>query len=204
MSTRAVIVVTGKNRPYRPSGYKTVRLYTHSDGYPTNNLRVVLKAIRLAENLVAEEQIHLPGADPRPAAIEDLDAETMADLVIAASVGWYGASAKVDEDWDTTGDQARQVRAVYQEKAERRHFGNQGDLEWAYLVDTEKRVVRVYRVHSHYIRLVQVDPRSYADELLDEYQEKERYEIALAMDQIVEAGWTINRPVKKRAKKAVN
>lgn len=52
MSTRSIILVTGKDS-YR--GEKTVRLYKHSDGYPTGNLPIIADALKQANKLVNDQ-----------------------------------------------------------------------------------------------------------------------------------------------------
>lgn len=174
MSTRAVIVVTGKAAPLRNTTHTTVRLYKHTDGCPSGNLPVILKAVERAENLAFRHRISV--------GVEDIPAETMADLIIAASVGWYGATAKIDTD--------HPGKSVYPSKVRKWHFGLQGDVEWCYLVDAEKKVLKIYSGSPENKRLA--DPMSSLEE-----DDETRFNLSVVVDKILEHGWTINPRRKK-------
>ncbi len=99
------------------------------------------------------------------------------------------------------------------------HFGNQGDLEWIYVVDIFCQSVFVFgggyigdgpKAH---LKAGPVDPLISAELKLEEYQDAERTGIAMMVDLICEEDWAVNpadysvqgvtwaKPKKKRVKK---
>jgi hypothetical protein len=192
LGTRSIFVVSGKasyNSPKEKRG--SVRLYKHWDGYPTENLKVLVRATEIAKGLVDEHNARFSGES---LSMESLAAQTFADCVVAATLGYYyGFGAHVD----TWGDKDEK-EAIFDGPLALDHFGEQGDLEWVYVVDVPDQVIRVYGnaygPPSKHLKKGQVDPRCYAGHLASEAQSNERAAISAHMDRLAEMGWTLNPP----------
>lgn len=170
MSTRSIIVITG-SAMY--SGSETVRLYKHSDGYPSGNLPIIAEALANGKRLLEQYK------ETRP-----LNVEAMLGLMIGAATSIYGMGAKPEE--------------TYREEFKPEHLGDQGDLEWIYLIDLEERTVQVYgggfsgdlpqRAYEKGV----VDPLYTDPDLQNEYRVAERKEIERAIEQIEAQGFRVN------------
>ncbi|MBY0525575.1 MAG: hypothetical protein K2R98_19375 [Gemmataceae bacterium] len=183
MGTRSIILITGKGRH---GGKQTVRLYRHWDGYPTCNLSTIAEAIEKANELHQKYAMQSWSKDYQ---LTDMPAQTFADLVVASSIQWDGAAARIDDDNGRD--------CVWHEELSSAHYGNQGDLEWVYVVDVEQRTVKVYGndygTPAEHIRRGTVDPCKYAACLKPEYRDKERGETMSVVGRIVGLGWMVNR-----------
>jgi hypothetical protein len=181
MSTRSIIVVTGKTSYNQDS---TVRIYRHQDGYPTENLALIGSALKIALEQCSEYNSKFNQAsDPRQPIVDQV-----VGLLLGASTWVYGMAARIDDD---DGE-----KAVYSASLKPEYFGNQGDLEWVYVVDLNEKTVNVYGgdysdPQDHLSRGV-VDPTSYAKQLREEFQEREASEINAAMKSVTELSFTIN------------
>jgi hypothetical protein len=137
MGTRAVILVTGSHWQGRHIP-QTVRLYRHYDGDPAWTLKEIAAGIRAADKLRVA-QVHRWN-DPRH---DYTPAKTLADCVIAASIGWNGFEIRIDvdrpDDAPNTGEPA-----IYSQALGPSHYGDQGDLEWAYVVDVARKGITIY------------------------------------------------------------
>jgi hypothetical protein len=75
-------------------------------------------------------------------------------------------------------------------------LGNQGDLEWVYIVDTDQKTVVVlgggYTGNTPDTFDV-IDPSEYAKHLTEEYQSKELAEIEGLKKALAKIGWPVNR-----------
>lgn len=190
MSTRSIIVVTGREK-HRDTG-ETIRLYQHSDGYPTGVLPEIHAGLKRAIDLCIEHE-NLFGDKSGP---DRFTAELVAHCIVCASVTVYGPSARIDDD---NGE-----RAEYEGYVAMSHFGNQSDLEWIYLVNLETRSIGVYgggfSGDSPQVVVARgtVDPASYADKLKSEYQENERKNTRKLVQQLEELGFYINPTGSKK------
>lgn len=140
MSTRSIIVIHGENN-YKQK--QTIRLYKHSDGYPTGNLPLIAEAIKKAKSQVDEANTEEKRRneeflekhpeyknDPNPFHREHkIIPGQLAGLIVGESSDVYGMGAYVEDQSNEFTPEA---------------LGEQWDLEWIYVVDLDKKVVSVY------------------------------------------------------------
>jgi hypothetical protein len=206
MSTRSIFVVTGK--PSRFWGeHQTVRIYKHCDGYPTDNLAVLVDATEKANNLIFANNDGVEQDNSYRLSLETLGARTFADCIIASTLSAHGGfRCQIDGDENTRSNSGLDEKlAIFNEPLRDSHFGNQGDLEWIYVVDLKKRNINVYACGEDAAEAAKgppTDPLSYADQLIPEAQVEERSEIAARMDKLMDMGWTINEGKKGKPKKS--
>ena len=129
MSTRSIIVVHGEDL-YEKN--KTVRLYKHSDGYPTGALEVIQNAIELIQKHKYE--------DYKTKAVR-INVSTMVGMLIGAGTSEYGMGVRIDSTWTENGPEQL---AEYNEAFETKHLGGQSDLEWIYIIDVAKQTVSIF------------------------------------------------------------
>lgn len=180
MSTRSIIIVTGNDE--RES---TTRIYKHSDGYPTANLKIINDAIERSIRIQSEYNVRFK--DSRRIA-----AQALADLIIGESANIYGSGAYIEESFDC--------------KFNKKQLGNQEDLEWIYIVDVSRKTVNIYGGHytgkSPQIAYENgfADPRKYVKQLIVQAQTKELKSINDSMQSIEAWGFKINHGTIKKTK----
>jgi hypothetical protein len=190
MSTRSIILVTGAAR--RGNGHSTTRLYKHSDGYPTGAFEVFAVALERANAQITEDRLRF-GARA--------DAKHSVDQVVGQLIGAgssvYGMGVQFDMDTEKF--------AQYHEPLKPEHFGNQSDLEWMYVIDLDKKEVRVFGGgyddkpgHAKAAKLA--DPFDYVKKLIPQAQARERETTKEFIDQLHDLGFTVVYK-KKSAKK---
>jgi hypothetical protein len=208
MSTRSIFVVTGKGM--FNAEHQVVRIYKHSDGYPTHNLAVLVDATEKATCLLAAFNRGRELKDCQ--GLDAMQAKVFADCVIASTLNpWNGFGAQIDRDDHGRSDSGlHEGLAIFHEPLKHSHFGNQGDLEWIYVVDLKARNIAVYsgdyESPDEILPRGAVDPMSYADQLIPDAQADERSEIAAHMDKLMDLGWTFNgsatgQPAKSKTKR---
>lgn len=173
MSTRSIIVVTGKGRCDK----ENYRLYKHCDGYPSGNLPVIAEALERGVSIVDEAKKDLtPSAKLTP--------DTLTGLLVGACVTVHGMGAEIEDHTSGECDV----------------LGNQGDLEWVYIIDTDTKSVNVYGGHyvsnntpQKMVKAGTVDPLDYLDSVSDSYQDKIKQEIEEAVKAVKDTGYEINR-----------
>jgi hypothetical protein len=198
MGTRAVILVTGLHWQGETIP-ETVRLYRHHDGDPSWTLKDIADGIRAAEKVCSAKTRRW--ADPR---YDYTPARTVADCIIAASIGWGGADIRVDVDGPgntkNTGSPA-----VYAQALGPQHYGDQADLEWAYVVDVRRKGITVYGGYGTVATLRAAGPQRpevHLEILHDDYVPKVRRRIRAGMRALLKLGWAVNPapiPVQKQA-----
>lgn len=190
MSTRSIIIVTGKDL-YEND--RTVRLYKHSDGYPTGNLPLIYEALSKAKSQcdVDFERFKTKRRIP--------NVDQVVGILIGAATDVYGMGMRIDAcDEDA---------ATYSEKFKPKHLGCQGDLEWIYVVNLTDFTVKVYgggysgELPQYTYKNGVVDPLQYADQLYPEYQDSERKEIQDGINSIESLGFKVN-PKRQRTTKS--
>lgn len=187
MSTRSIIVLTG--------AAETIRLYKHSDGYPTGNLPVILEAIENGQRLTKE---HAERFKENPKLIS---VDTLCGLIIGAATSVYGMGARIDSYDDD--------EAVYQEHFEPKHLGNQSDLEWIYLINLDNQTLSIFgggytgEVPQVAFKNGEVDPVSYTKKLYPEYQDREAKETRELVSKIEALGFKVNPNSKTKRSKVV-
>ena len=190
MSTRGILVFVGKGCHGVPRGY---RLYQHSDAYPTYTLPIIRDAIRKAEKLVIE------GRERMDSDRYTVTPAMLAGLYVGENTSIYGMGAHIEESkiLESPITPAEIVGLL----------GNQGDLEWVYVVDTDAKVVNVYgggytgELPEKFLEAGLVEPLSYVENLTEEYQEREIKTIQSAKRSLKRLGWPVN-PVRKTGRRA--
>lgn len=174
MGTRSIIVVTGNSRA---GGASTTRLYKGYDGYPTDVLSVIGDALKKANKQV-KEQNEKWGENTN-----FINQSQMVGLIIGESTGIYGQGAVVDK--------------TYYKPFDKRHLGNQWDLEWVYIVNTDAKTIEVFgggcAVPKDHLAQGYTDPVSYAEYLREEFIEEEKKEIKSLVKTIEKEGFTVNK-----------
>ena len=193
MSTRSIIVVTGLGKH---KDHQTVRLYQHSDGYPTGVLPEIYAGLKQALDLILDLEKQMGDDQSR-----HLSAGLVANCIQCASVDVYGGFA-AKPDSDDPG------KADYDSPFNTDHLGNQGDLEWIYVLDLGKMELNIYG--GEYtgegpevaFNKGPVDPESYADKLKTEYQDRERKATQAVVEKLENLGLEINRGKSRKKKSA--
>ncbi len=181
MSTRGIIVYIGKGKYSTPQGF---RLYQHCDSYPTGILPLLKTVIRKAEKCVAAEDSGRRTVTP----------EMLAGFTVGEQTGIYGMGAHIEE--------AKPALHISNEDAIFELLGNQGDLEWVYVVDTDAQTINVYgggysnTCPEGFVKAGTVDPLVYVENLIEEYQEGEAKRIKSAIRSLKRLGWPVNPPKK--------
>ncbi len=185
MSTRSIIVIKGPKK-YSDSG-EVIRIYKHSDGYPTGNLPILEAALGSCLNELKEHNERFAGMGRNQALL----AEFVAARVLGAAASVYGNGASIDAYEDDP--------AVYEGPLTPEHLGNQGDLEWIYIVDLEQMSVNLYgggytgKGPAVAFAKGFADPLAYADNLRDECQSPERDETKQLIERITALGFKVNK-----------
>jgi hypothetical protein len=179
MSTRGIIVFKGSGRYSDQQAY---RLYQHCDSYPTQMLPTLRNVIRKAEKLVVEEAKWMLSE-------YTVTPEMLAGLTVGDQTGIFGMGARIEY----TGGEGNL-------------YGNQGDLEWIYVVDTDAKSVNVYgggcsgEVAGDKVADGVVDPLVYLENLNYEHRESEGKRITSAIRSLKRLGWPVNPgPTGRRA-----
>ena len=189
MSTRAIIVFVGKKGQTSDvrMGY---RLYKHCDGYPTHTLPLIRDAIRAARKLVKD-------ADGESF---EITAEMLTGACIGASTTLWDMGAKLEETVHMNAAPTvpeGKPRFLWDSRLTQL-LGDQGDLAWIYIVDGDKQNVDIFgggytgELPEDTIDKGTVDPMVYCENLLEEYQEEGREEIAKAVRSLKRLGLTVN------------
>lgn len=176
MSTRSIIVLTGKN--------KTIRVYKHCDGYPTGNLPVIADAIKaLGGNMKGAVK-----TVSKKLGIE-LTPDSLAEKILEV--------AELERD---------NLEETFDGPLKPKMLGNQGDLEWIYVVDVDAKTLNVYgggwtgELPQVAFKQGTVDPLSYVKKLIPECQDREREETQVIMKQVEKLGFKLNPKKTKKLK----
>ena len=187
MSTRSIILVTGKN--------ETTRLYKLSDGYPTGNLPIIADALNKANE---QCKAHSKKWDCEKTPSVD----QVVGLIIGAATCEYGMGARIDQNWDDDS------QAVFNESFKQTHLGDQSDLDWIYIVNVDEKSVNVYgggytdcSPQEHFKKGF-ADPVKYANQLRDEFIDDERKAIKDAVKAVQATGFSVNEPKGRGPKSA--
>lgn len=199
MGTRSVIMVTGKAA--HGEGHETVRLYRHWDGDPRWVIPAIVGGIERANSLVFDWNSKSFNKD-RQVTIRDVRAKVFADCVIAGSISFYRG---FDIDYDDPED-GEPTPPIFREPFGLERCGNQGDLEWMYVVDVVHESLKVYGNGSCPATLLEggpTDPASAgADFKKEEYRDAYVAATKAEVDRLMELGWNLNdrlsRPRRRR------
>jgi hypothetical protein len=209
MGTRAVVAITGRGTDW--VAYGTIRLYNHWAGEPTHVLGDLVRAADTAghhaRNASPFVRTRLGLADGETPGLGHLPAATFALHLTFAGRGWHGSAYRVDTDEETAGTgfhaEGRAAPVVYTGRLARRHLGDQGDLEWIYVVDLTTATLTVYGGDygdpGGHLARGPVDPRSHAEMLLPEYWDADRTAISADVDALAARGWTVTPPAADEA-----
>ena len=187
MSTRGIYVLVGASNQV-PKG---IRLYQHCDMYPTQALPLIRNAIRKAEKLLVKGRDRF-GSGMGYTVTPDM----LAGLLIGENTSIHGMGTSIEE--------SRQLVAVTPGEIEG-ILGNQGDLEWVYVVNTDNQTVNVYgggytgEIPAEFLKAGTVEPLTYVENLIEEYQKDEAKAIKSAKRSLARLGWPVNRKFGRRA-----
>mgnify|MGYP003657806005 CR=1 FL=1 len=176
MSTRSIIVITGQE-VHRDT--QTTRLYKHSDGYPTGNLPAILEALKIANDQIKGQNDR---AWTRTEAT--VTHSQLMGLLIGQCTSAYGMGLRLEKS--------------YQGELKPIHLGSQFDLEWIYVIDTDKKSLSIYgggysgESPQKILKEGTVNPMTYAEILREECQEEERKNILKLIDGIEKEGFKVN------------
>jgi hypothetical protein len=207
VSTRSAIIFIGANN-YDGTGTKAVRLYQHCDGYPTNVLPTLRDTMRMVRKKMEDHWQHISYKHPRSKfnfLTVPIHAETMAGCYIAEETTGFGMGARFEEAVYLDSDDLR----TYDEETRRKVFGIQGDLEWIYVVNSIERSISVfgggYTGSAAWDTVTggTVNPLSYVENLVDEYQDAEAARIKSATRSLSRIGFPIN-PVRLSGRRAAH
>jgi hypothetical protein len=134
----ALIVICGKNLPSENQNVITLRLYKHSEGEPAEVLPILVKATNKANQIVTEIKNTISDADLHP------DVLATAFIGEATAYEWQGA--------------ALEFQKAGHVKTEPTYLGNQKDIEWVYIVDTDNRSIVIYAGIKELSDLFLTDP----------------------------------------------
>lgn len=126
MGTRSIIMVVGDPARHsdKPEYKAGIRLYRHCDGYPEGNLPAIAGAIKRMEALVEQS------GEWHTKQVRRYGVESMAYAIVAEGLGNAKPEILIEE--------------VCKGAPNLKDLGNQGDLEWVYVVDCIERLVNVY------------------------------------------------------------
>lgn len=143
MSTRSVILVTGRDGFGSPSPV-TYRLYKHSDGYPSANLPILANAISRGKEQQATSAARFKDK-PKP-----VNSDQLVGLIVGEATSVYGMGAYVE--------------LTETEEFKPEHLGNQSDVEYTYVIDTDKKTLGVYGGYGKgALKRGPIDPRPAED-----------------------------------------
>ncbi len=191
MGTRSITVVTGRHTQ-DDKLKETIRLYRHWDGSPDVMLATIAAAIAVAQNILGRWLDRWRTLHPD---VRSVTAKCLADALLAASLGMSGMSMRLDDKDGTP--------AVFRGPPTAEAFGDQADLEWVYVLDTDAQTVRVYGGYGSARKLMKadpVDPTAYLEAIRDEYKAQVIETIQSGLGAIRSAGWQVN-PVPKRPRR---
>lgn len=182
MSTRSIIVVTGKTIYDQP---ETIRIYKHSDGYPTANLPLIQKALKSSLDQVYAAQKRFKSSANR------ISVAQVVGHLIGAATTVYGMGANIDQDDNS--------QAIYDDSFRVHMLGCQCDLEWIYLINLNTKTVDVYgggysgdepqKTH----RKGRVDPLTYVNQLVEDVRKDEKQTISKSIADLKEIGFVVNK-----------
>jgi len=187
MSTRSLIVVIGEDTY---NGNRITRLYKHSDGYPTGNLPIIRDAIAKSQAECAADALRWEGKETT-----EIRQGHLVGNVIGCAVSVYGMGAVIDT---YESDEAQ----YYAPKLKREHLGNQGDLEWIYVIDIKTKSVNIFNgSQTNVIKNKLENPENYCKCLYEEYRADEIKETRDLIKSIQDLGYSVNKKltiVKKK------
>ena len=180
MGTRSIIMVTGLCKHKQNETY---RLYKHYDGYPTGNLDIIRDAIKKGIELRDEYNTRFPEDSARFKT--HLTPQGLTGLIIGAASSPDGMSTILEERW-------------HQEPLNENMLGDQGDLEWIYIVNTDTQSVGIYggeyTGNGPEVAYQKgfVNPLIYIESLRDDCQNDERVETLELVKSIKDLGYSVN------------
>ncbi len=201
MGCRSVMVVTGSDTNARAGSRVTARLYRHYGGDPGDQLATLLATIDRVEKWMAArgDRLKIFGVDYRMPKFTDIPVVAFSDFLIAESIGWYGAGIRMDTQ--LADEPSSDSPCFWPGDANKKSFGEQGDIEWVYLIDIPSRELTVWEIQgdetpNSVVLRKPDDPRNNAENLLKEYRAGERLRIQDLMFKLNAFEWSINKSGK--------
>ena len=205
MSTRGAIIFIGPDT--FGGSVKALRLYQHCDTYPTNILPV-LKDVLKATRKKAEEH-HTDHIAYRmrnvPFKFETciIPAELLAGVYIGETTTGFGLSAHIEHSMGLRSAELGELDAGTLSEL----FGNHGDLEWVYVVNSIDRSIRVFgggftgELPETFFKQGTVNPECYSEDLVEDYRDKALASIKSATRSLNRIGFPVN-PARQSGRRA--
>jgi hypothetical protein len=178
MGTRSVIAITGAAEY---STKQTVRLYKHWDGYPTGNLPIIADALETAAKALAE---HNANKTSKYWFEKTITPAILSAWTVGASTSVHGVGCR--EEFTAS------------ELLKPEHLGDQGDIEWIYVVDLDAKTVSVYSgefgttPQEKYLK-GPVNLATWLQEIRSEYRADAVFEYETARRKIKSAGFELKQ-----------
>lgn len=180
MSTRSLIMVTGPHLDYLGNGKSpmTIRLYKHCDGYPDAVLEDIYNAASKIRALLLEDHGNLK-----------LDFDKVSPHVFSAALCAVSLNT-----YDGLGIKLKDVRY---EKFSKGMWGEQGDIEWAYLIELPIKKISCFngnpniKYEPNKFTAKIVNPLTYVNCLRAPYQQSTMDKIKNKVYRLQQQGWTI-------------
>lgn len=183
MSTRGLFLITGKRHsisyPDNKGLYCTVRLYQHSDMYPTQALGEIVQATRIAHSAM--------GRYHKPITFKDITAKFFASCIMSATLDIYSDGFGSDIDLTAEG-----VYSIFPSLLSKNLFGDRADIEWAYTINIKDLKIEVWDGNPNVADYKRINPLKYVKELKPEYRDADYATIGAHCDQLMENGWLIH------------
>ena len=171
MSTRSIIIVTGMTSE-EPRVETTVRFYKHCDGYPSGTLPIIRLAIEVSKILTGQAKCQ-------------------------NIVQFFKTIAKLPLDQDF--DKSCRKKAYYEAAPFLlSHLGNQVDLEWIYILNTNDNSLKIYGggfkniSPQEFIQRGLANPEVYVNSLYPKYREVELEIIKQSVLDIEKTDFSVN------------
>jgi hypothetical protein len=194
-------MIIGASAYGRPS---VIRLYKHSDGYPTGVLDGIADAIAKGKAMVDDSNKRFESHVGTKFETK-LCSSTLAGLLIGEFTNEYGMGANIDSN----NDNEDEPLAEYHETFSPFHLGKQSDLEWIYVIDLNNKTVNVYgggytedSPQSAYTKGV-VSPFIEVESYYEDAKAPHIEAISHAIKAIEATGFTFNKEAKNATKSTV-
>lgn len=189
MGTESIIMVVGDrgNPGVTPDYTGAIRLYRHYDGHPETILQDIAAAINRMSALVDNS------SEWKTAVIRRYGIDPMACTIMAESVSNLALGVEMEENFIG--------------KPAVKQLGNQGGVQWVYVVDCLKQLVNIYstkqptmdnpegqysgQAKEHLSAGIFVSWDVHIEEYTDEFRETVRKNIAIASEGVKGAGWKL-------------
>jgi hypothetical protein len=186
MSTRSILIIVGTDN-HGLINHQT-RIYKHCDGYPTHTLALFVDAIKQAKKQIKE---YIAQFEKEPKNAPKMNVSQIVGLLIGSATSVYGQGIEVQKE--LSDKQVFGINALSEEI-----LGNQGDLEWIYVLNVTEKTLKVYggqwtgKIPSDHVAKGVVDPFLEVTKKMDEYKEETRQRLEKTIKDLNRLGFKIN------------